>query len=81
LIRQDLRERHDRRTVVTDPHARYFGAELGERSLVPGNNARLGEIRLENWSHTPILAKITVPHAVWIVAANPDADVSRAQST
>jgi hypothetical protein len=57
LIRQDLRERHDSRTVVSDPHARYFGAELGERSLVPGNDARLGEIRLEDWTHRPILAK------------------------
>jgi uncharacterized protein YbjT (DUF2867 family) len=51
LIRQDLRERHDSRTVVSDPHARYFGAELGERSLVPGNDARLGDIRLEHWTH------------------------------
>jgi uncharacterized protein YbjT (DUF2867 family) len=57
LIRQDLRERHDSRTVVTDPHARYFGAELAERSLVPGKDARLGEIRLEDWSHRPVLAK------------------------
>ena len=57
LIRQDLRERHDSRTVVTDPHARYFGAELAERSLVPGKDARLGEIRLEDWSHRPALAK------------------------
>src|SRR5262245_20815427 len=57
LIRQDLRERDDRRSVITDPHARYFGAELGERSLVPGNDARLGEIRLEEWSRRPVLAK------------------------
>jgi uncharacterized protein YbjT (DUF2867 family) len=57
LIRQDLRERHDPRTVVTDSHARYFGAELNERSLVPGNDARLGKIRLEDWSHSSVLAK------------------------
>jgi uncharacterized protein YbjT (DUF2867 family) len=57
LIRQDLRERHDRRNVITDPHARYFGAELGERSLVPGSDARLGGIRLEEWSHRPVMAK------------------------
>jgi uncharacterized protein YbjT (DUF2867 family) len=57
LIRQDLREHNDRRTVVTDPHARYFGAELSERSLVPGNDARLGEIRLEDWRRKPALVK------------------------
>jgi uncharacterized protein YbjT (DUF2867 family) len=51
LIRQDLRDRHDSRIVVSDPHARYFGAELGERSLVPGSDARLGDIRLEDWTH------------------------------
>src|SRR5262245_45855477 len=34
LIRQDLASRNDPRKVVVDPHARYFGAELGERSLV-----------------------------------------------
>ena len=49
LIRQDLASRNDPRTVVVDPHARYFGAELGERSLIPAGDARLGEIRFEEW--------------------------------
>jgi uncharacterized protein YbjT (DUF2867 family) len=49
LIRQGLGARHDPRDVVVDPHARYFGAELGERSLIPGDGARLGEIHLEEW--------------------------------
>src|SRR5258705_8215177 len=44
LIRLGLRAREDPRDVVADPHARYFGAELGERSLVPDNDARLGEL-------------------------------------
>lgn len=35
LIRQGLAARNDPREVVADPHARYFGAELGERSLIP----------------------------------------------
>ncbi|MER7893786.1 SDR family oxidoreductase [Micromonospora sp. NPDC094482] len=39
----------DPREVVTDPHARYFGAELGERSLVPGDGAVLGEITYASW--------------------------------
>ena len=49
LIRQGLSARNDPREVVVDPHARYFGAELGERSLIPAGDARLGEIRLEEW--------------------------------
>jgi uncharacterized protein YbjT (DUF2867 family) len=49
LIRQGLAARNDSRAVVIDPHAMYFGAELGERSLVPAGQARLGEIRFEEW--------------------------------
>ena len=49
FIRLGLNARHDAREVVADPHARYFGAELGERSLVPGADARLGKIRFEDW--------------------------------
>jgi len=53
LIRQGLVARNDPRHVVVDPHARYFGAELGERSLVPAGAARLGEIRLHDWLSQP----------------------------
>ena len=55
LIRQGLGARNDPREVVIDPHARYFGAELGERALIPAGDARLGEIRLEEWLHQPVL--------------------------
>jgi uncharacterized protein YbjT (DUF2867 family) len=57
LIRQSLAARNDPRKVVADPHARYFGAELGERTLVPGNDAQLGEIRFEDWLGLPALVK------------------------
>jgi uncharacterized protein YbjT (DUF2867 family) len=49
LIRSTLRERHDARQVVTDPHAPYSGAELHERTLVPAAGARLAETRYEQW--------------------------------
>ena len=49
FIRLGLRARHDAREVVADRHARYFGAELDERSLVPGGDATLGEMRFEAW--------------------------------
>ncbi|MBF8185272.1 SDR family oxidoreductase [Nonomuraea sp. K274] len=39
----------DSRQVVADPHARYFGAELDERTLVPGDDAILGRIRYSDW--------------------------------
>ena len=49
FIRLGLAARQDPRVVIADPHARYFGAELGERTLVPDADARLGEIRFEDW--------------------------------
>jgi uncharacterized protein YbjT (DUF2867 family) len=49
LIRLGLSARKDPREVITDPHARYFGTELSERSLVPGDDALLGETRFKDW--------------------------------
>ena len=49
LIRTGLEARKDPRTVVADPQARYFGAVLSERSLVPGDGAQLAQTRLEDW--------------------------------
>jgi uncharacterized protein YbjT (DUF2867 family) len=39
----------DRRQVIADVHARYFGTELNDRSLTPGDHPRLGSIRFEDW--------------------------------
>jgi uncharacterized protein YbjT (DUF2867 family) len=49
FIRLGLAARQDPRVVLADPHAHYFGTELGERTLMPGADARLGEIRFEEW--------------------------------
>lgn len=49
FIRQNLKANNDPREVVTDLHARYFGSELSERSLVPDEGARLGETRFSEW--------------------------------
>ena len=49
LVRRDLAARHDSREVISDPHALYFGGELSERTLVPNADARLGEVRYEDW--------------------------------
>ena len=49
FFRDVLAARGDPRTVITDPHASYFGAELGERTLLPGAGAVLGQIRYSEW--------------------------------
>jgi uncharacterized protein YbjT (DUF2867 family) len=56
LIRRGLSTRNDPREVIADPHARYFGAELGERTLLPGDGARLGATRFEDWLRQPAIA-------------------------
>ena len=49
FFRKALAERGDTREVVADPHARYFGSELTERSLVPIGEATLGELHYDEW--------------------------------
>ena len=49
LARRYLRATKDPRQVVADTHARYFGAEINDQSLTPGDNPRLGSIRFEDW--------------------------------
>ena len=49
LVRKGLAAGNDPREVVTDPHGRYYGLEISERTLIPGDDARLGETRFETW--------------------------------
>jgi uncharacterized protein YbjT (DUF2867 family) len=39
----------DERTVVSDPHARYFGTELKGDELTPGDGARIGATDFDSW--------------------------------
>jgi uncharacterized protein YbjT (DUF2867 family) len=42
----------DERTVVSDPHTRYFGAELEAGELTPGDGARIGATDFDTWFAT-----------------------------
>jgi uncharacterized protein YbjT (DUF2867 family) len=42
----------DARTVVSDPHARYFGTELKGGELTPGDGARVGTTDFDTWFAT-----------------------------
>ena len=53
LVRRFLSATGDARKVITDVHARYYGVELNDQSLVPGPNPRLGSIRFAEWLNTP----------------------------
>jgi uncharacterized protein YbjT (DUF2867 family) len=49
FIRFYLNATEDSRQLVMDDHAPYFGAELNDESLVPGENPRLGKTKYEDW--------------------------------
>ncbi|NUS10647.1 MAG: NmrA family transcriptional regulator, partial [Streptomyces sp.] len=49
FIRMGLAAQNDPRTIVTDPKATYWGAELRENTLLPGPGARLAETRFTDW--------------------------------
>jgi uncharacterized protein YbjT (DUF2867 family) len=49
LVQRYLTAMQDPRKVVADVHARYFGAELKDDTLVPSGTPRLGTTRFEDW--------------------------------
>jgi uncharacterized protein YbjT (DUF2867 family) len=49
LVGRFLSATRDPREVVTDVHARYFGLELNDQSLTPGDSPRIGPTRFEDW--------------------------------
>ena len=62
LIRRRLAELNDPREVITDLNARYSGAKVDERTLVPGKDARLGETRFETWVNQPAAKTAAAAH-------------------
>jgi uncharacterized protein YbjT (DUF2867 family) len=53
LVRQYLAANKDPREVVADPKARYYGIEVNEKTLVPEDDAQLGNTRFETWLNQP----------------------------
>jgi len=53
LVQRRLAHLGDPRQVIADPNALYSGAKISERTLLPGNDARLGETHFETWVNQP----------------------------
>lgn len=49
LVRRFLIARQDKRQVIADPHARYFGTEVNDQSLTPGERPLIGPTRFADW--------------------------------
>jgi hypothetical protein len=49
LVRAYLRAHKDNRRILTNPQARYLGATLNERSLVPGRGATVFPTQFVDW--------------------------------
>ncbi|MFJ6893179.1 SDR family oxidoreductase [Streptomyces hokutonensis] len=49
FIRMGLTAQDDPRKIVTDPQATYWGAELGENTLLPGPDAHIAGTRFADW--------------------------------
>jgi len=49
LVRRYLQAMHDPRKVVADVHARYFGMELNDKTITPGEHPQIGSIAFEAW--------------------------------
>src|SRR5215469_16959662 len=49
LVRRGLAAWKDPREVIADPKARYYGIAVSEKTLIPGNDARLGKTTFETW--------------------------------
>lgn len=70
FISRDLSASKDAREVVVDPHARYFGTELSEQSLVPDAGALIGETRFEDWLTGSISQIPPSPRPTAVAAGN-----------
>jgi uncharacterized protein YbjT (DUF2867 family) len=62
FVRKGLAASKDPREVVADPHARYYGIAVKERTLVPEDNAKLGKTRFADWLAQPGAKAAAVSH-------------------
>ena len=59
-VRKVLEYDHDRREVIADPSAPYYGIAVSESTLVPAPDAQLGSTTLQWWlAHVPAPAKVS----------------------
>ena len=53
LVKKYLTLKNDTREVIADTHTPYFGVEINDQSLTPGENPTVGTIRYDDWISLP----------------------------
>jgi uncharacterized protein YbjT (DUF2867 family) len=81
LVEQRLSSLKDLREVIADPNARYAGARVSQRTLLPGSNARLGETRFETWLTQPAAQIPSAPAQATGVAVGTAGQVSHKKAS
>jgi uncharacterized protein YbjT (DUF2867 family) len=57
IVRKYLATQGDKRDVIEDDNAAYFGVKIDDNSLVPLGEARLGTVRYDDWLSQAAAAK------------------------
>jgi uncharacterized protein YbjT (DUF2867 family) len=63
FVRRFLNATGDARKVTTDAHARYYGVEVDDQTLVPDDDPRLGSIGFSEWLSHNAPQKPTEPQS------------------
>lgn len=77
LIRRAFDGSSDARQVIADPYARYYGAAVDERTLLPSEGSWIGQIRFGQWQRNAPRARAaasSVEHDVSSTGAYDEAD-------
>ena len=69
----------DGRSIVADPHAPYFGVELGERSLLPGPGARIGPTKFDDWLRSTLQPAIAARNRLQVTLGPASSGVAAAR--
>lgn len=59
FIRYYLNATEDSRELIEDGHALYFGVEINDTDLIPGDNAHLGKIKYEDWLSSQLVNDVS----------------------
>ncbi|UUO05734.1 SDR family oxidoreductase [Blastopirellula sp. J2-11] len=55
LVRRFLSSKQDARQVIADSQSSYFGTEVNDQSLTPGDDPLLGPTHFDDWLARPVL--------------------------